>query len=365
MRRVTSVAYILLCASLAPGFGHSTSAAVDLCDDIANYIRLEDPNIQDSPGTLVEVLARQSNSFIRLNENSTESASVTLSRLGATPEVRAAIKAAFGDQFEAEFPNAWITWLQDDFGAVQAQFGHTGCTVLVFFDASGGHMHVVPPPSGMSLGTSDLCGIPTWIARIKNAPVAIEEEDSVDMGKARVTVVPWQGQNKWGKICSIEATFSPAIAKRFHASTGFCRPQVDCRHFYNVMHDFAQAHLSEVMAEMAKSSKALIARANKTPHIFEMPTFGKRALELKFRRRTLYDLSLDGTPYVAIIGSDPSWNYGILVALWQASGNELEPVAGFEFNWVRGKTEGIQVVAAGDKPIAHNTSDDRGRAQRE
>jgi hypothetical protein len=256
MRRVALVAYILLCA-LAPGFGHSTSAAADLCDDVAYYIRLEDPNIQERPGTLVKVLAGQSNSFIRLNENSTESAPVTLSRLGATPEVLAAIKAAFGDQFETEFPNAWISWLQGDVGAVQAQFGHTGCTVLVFFDASRGQLRTVPPPSGMSFSASDPCGIPIWIASIKNAPVVIEEEDSVDMGKARVTVMPWQRQKKWGKICAIEATFSVAISKRFDASTAFCRPQADCRHLFGMMHDFMRAHLVEVRAETAKSSEAL------------------------------------------------------------------------------------------------------------
>jgi hypothetical protein len=352
MRRVALLAYTLLC--LAPGFGHPTSAAVDPCDDVANYIRLEDPNVQERPGTLVEVLAGQSNSFLRLNENSTESASSTLNRLGATPEVLAAIKAGFGAEFETQFSSAWISWLQDDVGAVQAQFGHTGCTVLVFFDLSRGQMHVVPPPPGMSFSASDLCGIPTWIASIKNAPVVIEEEDSVDMSKARVTVIPWQRQKKWGKICAIEATFSVAIAKRFDASTAFCRPQFDCRHLYNMMHDFARAHLLEVLAETANSSEALTTRAANTPHILEMPTFGRRATGLNFRHRTLYDLSFDGMPYVAMVGWDPSWNYGILAALWQASGNGLEPVAGFEFNWVRGKTKAVEteVVAVSDKPIA-------------
>jgi hypothetical protein len=121
-----------------------------------------------------------------------------------------------------------------------------------------------------------------------------------------------------------------------------------------MMHDFAQAHLVEVRAETAKSSEALTTRAANTPHIFEMPTFGRRAPGLNFRHRTLYDLLLDGTRYVAVVGWDPSWNYGMLAALWRASGDHLEPAASFEFSWVRGKTKGVEteMLAVYDKPIA-------------
>jgi hypothetical protein len=80
--------------------------------------------------------------------------------------------------------------------------------------------------------------------------------------------------------------------------------------------------------------------------IFEVPTFGKKKLAIRFEHKNFYELSLDGKRYVAVIGWDSSWSYGMMAALWQPSGNGLDPMAGFDFDWSRGKIQSVTVDVA-------------------
>jgi hypothetical protein len=258
MRQSSLVTYALPVRSLVVISPHSPRAADGFCDEIADYILAGVGNapIQGKRDTFIDVLAGRSSGYIRLNDESAENAASALRNLHTTPELMAALKARFGDEFEDQFPDATIAWLQDDVRAVQALFGHTGCTVMVFFDASDGHAREVPPPAGMSFGMTDLCGTPTRIGTIKSVPAVIEEEDSADLIEARITIVPWQ-HRQWGQICHISAAFSAALAKNFGNSRAFCRPEVDCPKLYRKMHDVAEDHLSQIHDEVGKMSESL------------------------------------------------------------------------------------------------------------
>jgi hypothetical protein len=338
--------YALLIGALILISTNPAAAAGDFCGGIADYIReASDTSAQGRSDSLIDQLAVRPSGYIRLSQENAENADTTLKRLHATPEFMAAVKAGFGDEFSAQFPGATVVWLQDDVGAVQALFGHTGCTVMVFFDASGAHVHEVPPPSGLSFGVTDLCGTPTWIAKINAVPAVIEEEDSADLTEARITVVPWQNR-KWGKTCHISATFSAALLKNYGRRDALCHTGADCPNLYNRMHDFAESHLNDIKDERRELSEPLQRMVSETPNISEVPTFGKAKRGVKFEHKNLYDLSFDGRPYVAVIGWDSSWSYGIMAALWQPSNNGLAPVAGFEFVWARGKIKSLKVDVA-------------------
>ena len=147
-------------------------------------------------------------------------------------------------------------------------------------------------------------------------------------------------------VCHINATLSPALLRNYGKSRAFCRAEVDCPKLYEKVYDFAQSYFGHINADRGATSEPLKTLVAETPHIFELPTFGKKKLALKFQHGNFYELSYHRKPYVAVIGSDPSWSYGIMAALWQPAGNGLEAVAGFEFNWSRGAINSVKVDVA-------------------
>jgi hypothetical protein len=256
---------------------------------------------------------------------------------------------------------------------------------ILFFDATGQAARLISPPPHFSMkGAGCFFGASVFAGAVGNTPVIVKQDDSGAPAGEQLTFFPL-ANGLWDRPCRIALNYGV----HFKTIGKFCRNGIDCSEMKKLSHVLYDRFNHDISADDASPDATatdlptrLAELARRTSELRKLPTFVEAPDNVEtsssgpdrddsanqpqviqvvplvsktFAHQRLYPVDIGSGIGVGAIGPAASARGtldGLLISIWEASGNTLAPLAGFETRSVRGKVKSISIdmpYATGDR----------------